>query len=137
MATPVRSQGSFGYFIETKATGAQPLRKSTRNTKTPAYQPKTRVTLVAPIFPLPMSLTSDQYLRYARHLTLPEFGEAGHHGWIQFGAPPAMFDLDLAPRRIVEPRPGQLVLFPSYLWHGTLPFDNGDRLTAAFDFLPR
>ena len=24
-----------------------------------------------------MPLTSDQYLRYARHLTLPEFGEAG------------------------------------------------------------
>ena len=60
-----------------------------------------------------------------------------HRGWIQFGVPPAMFDLDFAPRRIVEPRPGRLVLFPSYLWHGTLPFDQGDRLTAAFDFVPR
>lgn len=60
-----------------------------------------------------------------------------HQGWIQFGVPPAMFDVDLDPRRIVEPRQGRLVLFPSYLWHGTLPFESGDRLTAAFDFLPR
>ncbi|WP_309602628.1 putative 2OG-Fe(II) oxygenase [Sphingomonas sp.] len=62
---------------------------------------------------------------------------ADQQGWIQFGVPPAMFDLDLAPRRVVEPAAGRLVLFPSYLWHGTLPFDQGDRLTAAFDFVPR
>ena len=59
-----------------------------------------------------------------------------HQGWIQFGAPPAILGLDLAPRRLVEPRPGRLVLFPSYLWHGTIPFESGDRLTAAFDFVP-
>ncbi len=30
-----------------------------------------------------------------------------------------------------------LVLFPSYLWHGTVPFDaGGRRLTAAFDVVP-
>jgi hypothetical protein len=30
-----------------------------------------------------------------------------------------------------------LVLFPSYLWHGTVPFSAGEmRLTAAFDVLP-
>lgn len=74
---------------------------------------------------------------YARLPLGDESAWAEHQGWIQFGAPPAMFDVDLAPRRIVEPRPGRLVLFPSYLWHGTLPFDTGDRLTAAFDFLPR
>lgn len=74
---------------------------------------------------------------YARLPLEDEQAWAGHQGWIQFGVPPAMFDLDLAPRRIVEPKPGRLVLFPSYLWHGTLPFDRGDRLTAAFDFLPR
>ncbi|HEV2043240.1 MAG TPA: putative 2OG-Fe(II) oxygenase [Sphingomicrobium sp.] len=49
-----------------------------------------------------------------------------------------MFNLDLDARRVVEPRPGRLVLFPSYLWHGTIPFaaGAGDRLTAAFDFQP-
>jgi hypothetical protein len=30
-----------------------------------------------------------------------------------------------------------LVLFPSYLWHGTMPFETGGRrLTAAFDVVP-
>ena len=58
-------------------------------------------------------------------------------GWIQFGVPPSMYGLDLPPRRMVQPLPGRLVLFPSYLWHGTVPFDQGDRLTAAFDFVPR
>lgn len=74
---------------------------------------------------------------YARLPSPDRSGKQGHEGWIQFGVPPAMFDLDLAPRRIVEPLPGRLVLFPSYLWHGTIPFESGDRLTAAFDFLPR
>ncbi len=57
-------------------------------------------------------------------------------GWIHFGEPPAMFNLDLGPRRIVEPKEGRLVLFPSYMWHGTIPFGTGDRLTAAFDYQP-
>ena len=60
---------------------------------------------------------------------------AGH---IQFGSPPAVLGLDLPPRRIVRPEPGRLVLFPSYLWHGTLEFPgDGSRLTAAFDVVPR
>jgi hypothetical protein len=37
----------------------------------------------------------------------------------------------------VKPEPGKLVLFPSYMWHGTAPF-GGDqpRLTIAFDLIP-
>ena len=35
------------------------------------------------------------------------------------------------------PSPGDLVLFPSYFWHGTLPFTSAQpRLTVAFDALP-
>jgi tetratricopeptide (TPR) repeat protein len=74
---------------------------------------------------------------YARLPDAVSAADDGHQGWIQFGAPPAILGLDLAPRRVVEPKPGQLVLFPSYLWHGTIPFSSGDRLTAAFDFVPR
>jgi hypothetical protein len=30
-----------------------------------------------------------------------------------------------------------LVLFPSFFWHGTVPFTRGERrLTAAFDVVP-
>jgi predicted 2-oxoglutarate/Fe(II)-dependent dioxygenase YbiX len=41
--------------------------------------------------------------------------------------------LDLPPLRTILPRPGQLVLFPSTMWHGTIPFESGERLTIAFD----
>ena len=75
---------------------------------------------------------------YARLPVSDEAARRNHEGWIEFGRPPAMFNLDLDARRVVEPRPGRLVLFPSYLWHGTIPFaaGTGDRLTAAFDFQP-
>jgi len=61
-------------------------------------------------------------------------------GWLQLGRP----DLPLpgvAPdslvQRLVAPRPGRLVLFPSMLWHGTRPFAAaGERLTIAFDVVP-
>ena len=34
----------------------------------------------------------------------------------------------------LAPAPGMLVLFPSYLWHGTEPFSaESTRLTCAFD----
>lgn len=59
-----------------------------------------------------------------------------HSGHIQFGAPPENLGLALSPRRLVQPTPGRLVLFPSYVWHGTLPFSGTDtRLTAAFDIV--
>jgi len=59
-----------------------------------------------------------------------------HAGWIQFGEPDRG-DLGLPPLRRVQPRVGRLVLFPSYLWHGTLPFDDeAERLTIAFDVVP-
>jgi predicted 2-oxoglutarate/Fe(II)-dependent dioxygenase YbiX len=41
--------------------------------------------------------------------------------------------LDLPPLATFEPKPGRLVLFPSFLFHGTRPFTGGERLTVAFD----
>jgi tetratricopeptide (TPR) repeat protein len=59
-----------------------------------------------------------------------------HAGCIQFGGPPDSLNTHLKPRRIVRPREGALVLFPSYLWHGTFDFPGHDiRLTAAFDLI--
>ena len=65
----------------------------------------------------------------------------GHEGWLQFGRsdlPLPGTDRDTLVQRRVAPQPGRLVLFPSMLWHGTVPFDAGERLTVAFDIaLPR
>jgi tetratricopeptide (TPR) repeat protein len=60
-------------------------------------------------------------------------------GWIKFGEPdlPEPLRSSLPPRRYEAPRPGRLVLFPSYFWHGTMPFeDEACRLTIAFDVVP-
>lgn len=62
--------------------------------------------------------------------------EDAHAGWLALGEPQAELGLDLAPVRMVEPRPGRLVLFPSWMWHGTRPFAAGERLTIAFDVAP-
>jgi Flp pilus assembly protein TadD len=64
-------------------------------------------------------------------------GAQAQAGWIQFGQPPLELGLDLPPRRVIRPRPGALALFPSYMWHGTVPFeDSAPRITIAFDMLP-
>jgi hypothetical protein len=57
----------------------------------------------------------------------------GHEGWLKLGEPQAELGLDLPPIRLVEPKPGRLVLFPATMWHGTEPFPAGERLTIAFD----
>lgn len=64
--------------------------------------------------------------------------DSSHAGWLQFGQPPTELGLDLPPRRMIRPEVGKLVLFPSFLWHGTVPFvDDQPRLTIAFDMVPR
>ena len=41
-------------------------------------------------------------------------------------------------RRAVKPQGGKLVLFPSYMWHGTVPFHSSQsRTTLAFDAVPK
>ncbi|MBL0965493.1 MAG: hypothetical protein IBJ05_01405, partial [Blastomonas sp.] len=48
--------------------------------------------------------------------------------------------LGLGPRpaHLVAPAEGRLVIFPSYMWHGTLPFESvGHRMTVAFDAMPQ
>ncbi len=64
-------------------------------------------------------------------------GSALPAGALAFGVPDAALGLELAPRRVEVPVAGRLVIFPSYLWHGTLPFSSSaHRLTVAFDAVP-
>jgi tetratricopeptide (TPR) repeat protein len=71
----------------------------------------------------------------ALYVALPDEAERGASpaGWLTLGEPQAELGLGLEPFRTVEPKPGRLVLFPSTLWHGTVPFGAGERLTVAFD----
>jgi tetratricopeptide (TPR) repeat protein len=78
------------------------------------------------------------WLSSAAYIGLPPevIGSDGA-GALTFGVPETLLGVDLPPRRVVVPRPGKLVLFPSYFWHGTVPFTSTTpRLTVAFDALP-
>lgn len=58
-------------------------------------------------------------------------------GILSFGKPGILTTPSLEPEYSVRPTPGMLVLFPSYFWHGTVPFQSPQpRLTVAFDAVP-
>jgi tetratricopeptide (TPR) repeat protein len=58
-------------------------------------------------------------------------------GILTFGQPSMPTTPALAAEYSVRPEVGMLVLFPSYFWHGTVPFSsNQPRLTVAFDAVP-
>ncbi len=77
------------------------------------------------------------WLSSACYIALPDAIEHGNEGWIKFGQPGVPTWPALAPERFVKPALGTLVMFPSYMWHGTVPF-TGDqhRLTIAADIVP-
>ncbi|HVW74931.1 MAG TPA: tetratricopeptide repeat protein [Rhizomicrobium sp.] len=79
----------------------------------------------------------DGWISSCYYIAVPDAAkdETARQGWIKFGEPG--FDVGLRARRAVQPMPGRLVLFPSYMWHGTIPFhDAAARTTIAFDAVP-
>jgi hypothetical protein len=74
------------------------------------------------------------WISSALYISLPPDLGLGEAGYLTLGEPRSTcFDIDVPPFRTIEPKPGRLVLFPSYMWHGTRPFGEGERLTVAFD----
>jgi len=67
----------------------------------------------------------------ACYIVVPD--AATEEGQLELGRPPKDFMLDLEPIHVIPAKPGRLVLFPSYLHHGTRPFSAGERLSVAFD----
>jgi uncharacterized protein (TIGR02466 family) len=57
-------------------------------------------------------------------------------GWLTLGGP--RFPTPGAGAGcVVQPHAGQLVLFPSYMWHGTNPIHGGEpRIAVSFDAVP-
>ena len=77
------------------------------------------------------------WLSSAFYVRLPDKME-GQQGWLKFGEPGPPTAPPLAPDHLVKPEPGLLVLFPSNMWHGTVPFTADDkRLSCAFDIVRR
>jgi len=79
------------------------------------------------------------WISSAYYVALPEAVSegTGEQGWIKFGESNIGLGERDRPDRTVKPGVGKLVLFPSYFWHGTVPFKSDDmRLTIAFDVTP-
>ena len=60
-------------------------------------------------------------------------------GWLEFGRPPERFFGHALPAvKRFAPADGRLLLFPSWFWHQTLPFQaDGERISIAFDVMPQ
>jgi Flp pilus assembly protein TadD len=79
------------------------------------------------------------WISSACYIQLPDSMRAAStaEGILSFGAPGLITTPSLAAELSVRPHVGRLVLFPSYFWHGTLPFHSEQaRLTVAFDVVP-
>jgi Flp pilus assembly protein TadD len=87
---------------------------------------------------------SEGWVSSACYITLPETmggqpATTDHAGCIKFGESSLMMGEREVVARVIRPAAGQLVLFPSYTWHGTYAFDGEPadfRLTAPFDVVP-
>ena len=77
------------------------------------------------------------WISSAYYISLPKAvtDAPGEQGWIKFGEP-RWPTPGCTVEKVVRPQVGRLVLFPSYMWHGTIPFSEGERLTAPFDVVP-
>ncbi|HEY2177955.1 MAG TPA: putative 2OG-Fe(II) oxygenase [Caulobacteraceae bacterium] len=77
------------------------------------------------------------WISSAFHVGLPDAVEDGRQGWLKFGEPGVVTSPVLGPEKFLKPQAGDLVLFPSYMWHGTVAFSGDEpRLAIAFDVLP-
>jgi tetratricopeptide (TPR) repeat protein len=81
----------------------------------------------------------DGWISSCYYVSVPDAvkDETTRQGWIKFGEPAIDAPLKDPIRRSIQPAAGRLVLFPSYTWHGTVPFhDKAARTTIAFDVVP-
>jgi len=78
------------------------------------------------------------WISSAYYVNVPDqvAGSDDREGWINFGAPPFEVPNASTPEHYIEPKPGCLALFPSYMWHGTVPIKSGMRVTIAYDVVP-
>jgi tetratricopeptide (TPR) repeat protein len=78
----------------------------------------------------------DGWISSACYIAVPD-NLSESEGCIQFGQSPLELGQKDTPDLSITPEAGQLVLFPSFMWHGTLPYYSKQmRLTAPFDVVP-
>lgn len=80
------------------------------------------------------------WISSAFYVNVPEAAAVNESrdGWLKMGET----NLELGSREVIhrhiQPKVGSLALFPSYFWHGTVPFESRTpRITIAFDVVPK
>jgi tetratricopeptide (TPR) repeat protein len=79
------------------------------------------------------------WISSAYYVSVPEetASDENRAGWIKFAEPPFETTPPTPPEKWIAPTAGTLVLFPSFLWHGTEAIHDGSvRVTAPFDAVP-
>lgn len=136
-AFPQAIRGPIRHYLQELGTGSDPMRR--RNTG------DYRISGIWSVRLRPDGFHVNHYhpggwISSACYLQLPPaVAQRGGEGWLKFGEPAFPTRPPLGPEYFVRPEPGLLTLFPSYMWHGTVPFSGGPgdtRLTMAFDLVP-
>ena len=101
-----------------------------------AYRLNLWATLVHEGGTIDTHIHEESWLSGAYYVELPP-DRSGTDGWIEFGRPHHGLPVpDERALRLKSPREGRLFLFPSYLFHRTLPFSgSGDRISISFDLV--
>ena len=78
---------------------------------------------------------------YAKLPDVIETSDEDHEGWIEFGRPPNYAanpaDGGEPDFRLFQPKEGLMILWPSYYFHRTVPFESpGIRFSISVDFIP-
>jgi len=84
----------------------------------------------------------DAWLSGIYYVSVPnEVGgpDNGQNGWVEFGRPRVeYYGADQLDIRLIKPQAGMMILFPSYIWHRTLPLaGDAPRISVAIDFIPQ
>ncbi|MFO1018753.1 MAG: putative 2OG-Fe(II) oxygenase [Hyphomonadaceae bacterium] len=133
-ALPQALDGPIKRYIAKLGRGADPLRA--RNAGDYAFQGMWSIRMGAGGMHV-NHVHPEGWISSACYIDVPRTMD-GREGWIKFGEPGISTLPALTPEHFIEPAPGKLVLFPSYMWHGTVPYtDPSPRMTVAFDLTPQ
>ena len=73
------------------------------------------------------------------YVSLPDVVKDGksQQGWIKFGESPLNLGAKEVIEKIIQPKEGVVAFFPSYMFHGTIPFSSSQRRTTLpMDIVP-
>lgn len=131
-ALPAALAAPIARYLAVLGDGADPLR--VRNTRAHAFQGMWSIRLKAGGGHIP-HVHPQGWISAVLYIDVTSGDSA--QGAIAFGEPGLRLAKPLGAERFHTPMPGELILFPSYMWHAVLPFEGkGMRLTIAFDLIP-